>query len=226
VENVGPLALVGGEEWHDGCSFDRALLEVSGADEVVVLATAAAYEHPRRAEERAAAWFGDLGVESVALPVYARSDAEDAELCARVASARFVYLGDGSTLHLRSVVKDSPLWAALLTAWRSGAVVAGSSAGAMVLGDPMVDPRGGAFTLGLGLVHNLAVVPHWERWTADKSRRMLQLIPQGAVAAEIQERTALIRWSDGRWEAAGAGSVSLTLDRRTATLEELEEVVR
>ena len=31
----------------------------------------------------------------------------------------------------------------------------------MVLTDPMVDPRGGALTLGLGLVDNLTVVPHF-----------------------------------------------------------------
>jgi len=37
---------------------------------------------------------------------------------------------------------------ALLDTWRRGAVVAGSSAGAMVLTDPMVDPRGGALTVG------------------------------------------------------------------------------
>ena len=31
----------------------------------------------------------------------------------------------------------------------------------MVLTDPMVDPRGGALTLGLGMVDNLTVVPHF-----------------------------------------------------------------
>ena len=95
----------------------------------------------------------------------------------------------------------------------------------MVLGDPMVDPRGGAFTLGLGLVHDLAVVPHWERWTPEKARRTLQLIPPSVIAAEIQERTALVRWSDGFWEQLGAGSVNLTLDGRSATLDDLARTV-
>ena len=56
----------------------------------------------------------------------------------------------GSPMHLRSVLKGSAVLAALREAWRGGAVVAGSSAGAMVLTDPMVDPRGGALTVGLG----------------------------------------------------------------------------
>jgi len=39
----GVLALVGGNEWQDKCTFDRVLLEASGGNEVVVLPTADAY---------------------------------------------------------------------------------------------------------------------------------------------------------------------------------------
>ena len=92
----------------------------------------------------------------------------------RFAIARFIYLGGGSPLHLRSVLKDSPAWRALVEAWQDGAVVAGSSAGAMVLGDPMVDPRG-ALTLGLGLVGHLAVLPHYDTWSEEKAHRTVQL---------------------------------------------------
>ena len=46
-------------------------------------------------------------------------------------------------------------------------MLAGSSAGAMVLCDPMVDPRGGAFTLGLGLLADLAVIPAHDHWSED-----------------------------------------------------------
>ena len=62
---------------------------------------------------------------------------------------------------------------------QNGAVVAGSSAGAMVLGDPMVDPRGGAYTLGLGLVEQLAVVPHHDTWPLERAHRTMQLAPRG-----------------------------------------------
>ena len=44
----GTLALVGGGEFSEGCSFDAALLEASGASEVLVVPTGAAYEHPQR----------------------------------------------------------------------------------------------------------------------------------------------------------------------------------
>ncbi len=45
---VGPLAFVGGDEWTEGCDFDAELLAASGGTEVLVLPTAAAYEHPER----------------------------------------------------------------------------------------------------------------------------------------------------------------------------------
>ena len=44
----GILALVGGGEWTEGCSFDAELLAASGGTEVLVLPTAAAYEKPER----------------------------------------------------------------------------------------------------------------------------------------------------------------------------------
>ena len=56
---TGPLALVGGGEWQEGCDFDRTLLDVVGADEVLVLPTASAYEHPERLVEAAKTWFDD-----------------------------------------------------------------------------------------------------------------------------------------------------------------------
>src|SRR5262249_52093777 len=158
---AGTLALVGGGEWSDGCrAFDVALVEAAGADEVVVLPTAAAFEHAERAGERATSYFRSLGIDAKVLSVLHRAEAEDAHTAQVVRSARFVYLAEGSPLHLRSVLKDSELFEAIVASYRGGGVVAASGAGATVLCDPMVDPRGGAYTVGLGIVRNLAVFPY------------------------------------------------------------------
>src|SRR3546814_1509632 len=90
-------------------------------------------------------------------------------------------------MHLRSVLKDSPVWDAVLDAWQDGAVLAGSAAGAMVLGDPMVDPRGGAFTLGLGLIEQLAVIPQHDTWSEDKAKRTLRIAPKGRSEEHTSE---------------------------------------
>src|SRR5687768_5943498 len=156
---TGPLALVGGGEWSDGCTFDRGLIDAVGAEEVLVLPTGSAYEHPERLVKAAGEWFGGLGIVARGLMVLSRPHASEPANLDAVRDARFVYLAGASPMHLRSVLKDSPLWEALLEQWSRGAALAGSSAGAMVLCDAMVDQRGGAFTLGLGLIEGVAVVP-------------------------------------------------------------------
>jgi cyanophycinase len=212
---------VGGAEWREGCTFDRALLEASGAEEVLVLPTAAAYEHPERAVATAAKWFEQLGGRVRGLMVLGRADAEDEANAAAVRESRFVYLSGGSPMHLRSVLKDSPVWNAILRGWEDGATLAGSSAGAMVLCDPMVDPRGGAFMLGLGLVEQLALIPHHDSWSEDKARRTIQLAPAGLPVVGVDEQTALIRAPDGSWSVEGAGRVVVYVDGSEAGLEAL-----
>src|SRR4051794_34298780 len=100
----GVLALIGGAEWRDGCTFDADLLAASGGKEVLVLPTAAAYENPDRAVETATKWFDGLGGKVRGLMVLSRPDAEERSNAEAVAAARFIYLGGGSPLHLRSVL--------------------------------------------------------------------------------------------------------------------------
>jgi cyanophycinase len=218
----GPLALVGGAEWGDQCRFDAGLLAASGGNEVLVLPTAAAYEHPDRAVATARRHFEELGGSVRGLMVLGRTDAEDDANAAAVRQARFIYLGGGSPLHLRSVLKDSKLWQALEEAWHDGAVVAGSSAGAMALCDPMIDPRGGALTLGLGLVEQVAVLPHANTWSPEKAHRTFSLATGGLRIAAIDEQTALIRDPDGTWRAEGAGLVRVFVAGKPASLDVLQ----
>lgn len=219
--SCGYLALVGGAEWRERCSFDARLLEVGGATEVLVLPTAAAYEHPERAVAFAESYFAELGVKARGLMVLRRTDAEDAANADEVRGAQFLYLSGGSSMHLRSVLKDSKVWDAIVEAWRGGAVLAASSAGAQVLCDPMVDSRGGAFTLGLGLVPQMAVIPHNDTWSPEKARRTVHLAPPGLPVAAIDEQTALVRSPVGKWSVEGAGQVQVFVDGHEADLAAL-----
>jgi cyanophycinase len=218
---TGTLALVGGAEWRTGCDFDRDLLGASGGTEVLVVPTAAAYEHPDRSVTDAERWFAELGATVRDLKVLTRPDALDEANVDPIRDARFIYLSSGSPMHLRSVLKDSPVWDALVQAWQSGATVAGSSAGAMVLCDPLVDPRGGALTLGLGLIVQLAVIPHHDSWSEDKAKRTLHIAPSGLPIVGVDERTALIRAGDGTWSVAGVGQATVFLDGQVSDLGSL-----
>lgn len=217
----GAVALVGGGEWLPGCEvFDRPLVDAAGG-EVVVLPTAAAFERPDRAVATAARYFESLGGRVRPLEVLVRRDAMDSAFAEAIRGARFVYLGGGSPLHLRSVLKGSLVWEALQAAWQAGATVAGSSAGAMVLGDPMVDPRGGALTLGLGLVERLAVLPHADSPAAERLKRTLELAGPGVRVVAIPERSALVREPDGSWRGSGVGQVQVYLDGLEVGLDAL-----
>jgi cyanophycinase len=218
TEETGVLALVGGAEWQEGCrKFDAGLLEAAGTDEVLVLPTAAAYEHPQRAVDHASTYFEELGGRVRGLMVLGRTEADDEENARAVRQARFVYIGGGSPMHLRSVLKGSRLWEALLEGWREGAVLAASSAGAMVLCDPMVDPRGGAYTVGLGLLTNLSVFPHHNTAPAHLKERSMELRPAGATLVGVDEQTALVREPDATWRVTGAGGVTLYTDGEPET---------
>lgn len=208
--STGTLALVGGGEFRDECtSFDGELLAASGGTEVVVLPTAAAYEHAERVVERAAKHFAGLGATVRPLMVLHRTEAEDEANADVLRRARFVYLADGSPLHLRSVLKGSPLYDALRETYERGAVVAASGAGATLLCDPMVDPRGGAYTVGFGLVPNLAVFPYHGTAAGHLRERSIDLLPRTALLVGIDEHTALVRDGDGSWRVAGEGVVTV-----------------
>ena len=188
----GPLALVGGAECATA-ALRPELLERSGGPEVLVLPTAAAYEHPERAVEAASRWFAELGATVTPLRVLTRARRTRRRATpTAVDDAPFVYLAGGSPMHLRSVLKDTPLLDALVGSWGRGAVLAGSGAGVMVLCDPMVDPRGGAFTVGLELIRRWRSSPTTTPGE-DKAKRTLHIAPSGMAVVGIDEATALIR---------------------------------
>jgi cyanophycinase len=227
-DESGPLALVGGQEWSAGCDFDAELLGVTASNRVVVLPTAAAFEQPERQVLRAAEWFGALGAEVEGLMVLSRSDAQDAGAAAIVGAADFVYLSGGSALHLRSVLKGSAVLEAIGAAWARGAVVAAAGAAATVLTDPMVDPRGGALTVGLGLVSGFTVFPLADvdagtdgggrgvdaaggAGEGEKLHRAVVLAPGGMPVIGIPGRTAVI-CERRRWRSAGVGKPVVYVD--------------
>jgi cyanophycinase len=201
---TGILALQGGGPFAANDDLDRRLIAAAAADRVVVLPTADAYEHPERLIAAALRWAERLDVMVEALMVMRRSEAMDDSAVAVVRGARAVYLVGDQPLHLRSVLKATPLWEAICQIVADGGVVAatGGSAGAMC--DPMVDPRGGAFTLGLGLIDGLALVTEAETWSADRLHRTLKLANTPVV--ELPSGSALVHTAGG-WERVGKMTV-------------------
>ncbi len=216
----GPLALVGGSPFRPEVVVEDELAG-HGAEEVVVLPTGAAYEHPQRLVDAATERFGALGLSVRGLDVLRRPDAMDTDLAALVRAARFVYLCGSSPMHVRSVLKETPVWDAAVAAWHDGAVLAGSAAGAMVLCDPMVDPRGGAFTVGLGLLANITVVTGFDTWSEDAVHRTRFLSPPDLVIVGVATGSALVRDPDGGWRGVGPAEPEVFVGGQPGTLADI-----
>jgi cyanophycinase len=149
-------------------------------------------------------WGERLGVVVEALMVMRRGEAMDESAVAVVRGAKAVYLVGDQPLHLRSVLKATPLWDAICQIVADGGVIAATGGSAAAMCDPMVDPRGGAFTLGLGLIDGLALVTEAETWSADRLHRTLKLANTPIV--ELPSGSALVHSADG-WERVGAMTV-------------------
>lgn len=199
------IALVGGGPFTANDDLDRRLIEAAGATEVAVLPTADAFEHPDRLIGRAQEWGERLGVGVDARMVLRRADANHDGHAHALRNARMVYLAGDSPLHLRSVLKDTAVFEALRSVIAKGGVVAATGASAACLCDPMTDPRGGAFSLGLALIQGLAVLAEAETWSPERLHRTLQLA-HGFPVAVLPTGSALLR-SDAGWEIVGAAEV-------------------
>ena len=193
-----------GGPFVDNDELDRRLLGDGGVSRVAVLPTADAFEHPERMVAAAMAWGERMGVEVQALMVLQRADAQDGGMADVVRQAQALYIVGDQPLHLRSVLKDSPLWEAINELLANGGLVVANGGAAAALCDPMVDPRGGAFTLGLGLVQGAALMTETDHWSAERLSRTLDLADKTVV--ELPSGTALIRRGT-EWETVGDGVV-------------------
>ncbi len=200
------IALVGGNEFRPDCeAMDRWLLARIGANpRVIILPTAAARENPGLAAENGIRYFQRLGARAEAAMVVDPATARDGKWLGMIQNADLVYLTGGDPVHLVETLGNSAAWEAALEAWKSGRSLAGSSAGAMVLGGRMWAP-GQGWREGLGLLPRLAVIPHHARlasqWDAERMRASL---PEEITLAGIDEATALV---GPPWGAVGMGKV-------------------
>jgi len=173
-----------------------------------------------RAIRNAQAWFRRFGLDLVELAVYTKTTAHDAKLAESAAGAGFCYLPGGDPGLVASVLRDSPVGNAIVTAWRNGAALAGSSAGAMALcADTLVRQSFPSHTQrrarpGLDVVPDAAVLPHHDTFGARWYPSARAALPD-AVLIGIDERTCAL-WKSGTWRCMGAGGVTVYVPGKEA----------
>lgn len=217
---TGHLLLAGGSEFGGQMAApDHRSIELAGGLDtpIAIIPTAAAPDNNhRRAGENGRRWFTSLGATNVqVVPLLDRASAGDSNVVEAVAEAKLIYLLGGFPGYLCETLRDSRAWSAMLAAYAGGAVLAGSSAGAMVLCENLNYPRGQGATTGLGLVPDICVLPHHNTFGQGWADRLRGLLPNATLVG-IDEETAMI--SNGSvqdWRVYGAGDVTLYLPGHT-----------
>jgi cyanophycinase len=242
----GALALVGSGEYTAAMDeTDRWLLGSLGGPAspmVAVIPTASALEEgqPERWNALGVAHFAALGARVTPLLLLQRADAEVGATAEALRGADLFYFSGGNPEHLAESVEGTPAWAVIAARHRAGAVVAGCSAGAMMLGSHLLrvrqmrDGQPPRWRPGLGLAEGLAVVPHFDRIRLflrdDQFREVLVSRPEGVTVVGIDEDTALVRLPAGgdgprHWQVMGRQSVSVFDDEGRAHVYQTGETV-
>lgn len=211
---MGHLTLEGGAEFGGRMRDpDLRAIELAGGFDAPlrILPTAAAPDRNHvNAGNNGVRWFQGLGARDVvSLPLTDKASADDEEIARSLREARLIYLLGGFTHYLGQTLKGSRAWSAALEAYRNGTVIAGSSAGAMVMCQFYYDPGSGRVVEGLDLVPNSLVLPHHDTFGRSWAPRLTREIPNVTLIG-IDEQTGMI--DDGEthsWTVHGAGNVTI-----------------
>ena len=211
---MGFIVLEGGAEFGGRMdAVDRRAMSLAGGVNRpirIIPAAAAPDDNHRRAGQNGIEWFQQLGAADVsALDLIDRQSADDPNIAAELARARLIYLLGGFPHYLGQTLMGSRSWQAILDAHSQGAVIAGSSAGAMVLCDYYHDPGTAQLHQGLGLVRGACVLPHHETFGKDWAP-LIRKNSARILMVGIDEQTGLINDAGpGRWRVYGKGKVTL-----------------
>jgi cyanophycinase len=171
--------------------IDNARLQLSEGADVVVVPTAAAFNGLTAAAIVVADVVTTFEYRVEGLMIADRTAADEPYFVERLTSADLVVLCDGSALHARSVWRATPIGDALGRAKRLVAI--GSVAS--VLGEVMIDPRGGAPTLGLNLFQGVAFTTPTSEEQLTRTRSLLA--PE--VALVVLESRGVVNFNGSAW---------------------------
>lgn len=210
---MGYLLLAGGAEFDGQMSaVDARAIELAGGLDapICIIPTAAAPDNNhQRAGDHGIRWFRSLGVKNVfSVDVIDAASAKDSSLAASIRTSRLIYLPGGFPRHLGETLANSVCWQAVLEVYQQGGVIAGSSAGAMVLCEHYYDPHEKELLRGLNLIPNACVLPHHNNFGKTWAGPLTELLPDTTLIG-IDEYTGMLKDVDSRWQVHGAGTVTL-----------------
>jgi cyanophycinase len=216
----GTVIVIGGAEdkVRDRVILGRFAALAGGSDaRIAVLATASSFG--MEAGERYREVFTELGAAEVTpLNAVTRMQANDEHIAQIVRGSTGIFLTGGNQLRLSSMIGGTRLADAILTRFRDGAVVAGTSAGASAVSSHMIafgasgatpKHRMAQIAAGLGLLPGVIVDQHFQQ--RNRLGRLLSLIAQNPslLGLGVDEDTAGVVGPDQVMEVIGRGSITV-----------------
>lgn len=164
--------------------------------------------------------FNRLGAAATAVPAFDRSGCDDAANADIVQNANLVYFSGGKPDFLFNTLNGTRLWAAVRQVLDRGGVVAGCSAGAMIMGGHVPDfgsrfgmPSATRWQAAFGLIPNAIIAPHYNEFPEIMVNLVFGRRPAGSFLIGVDAHTALIGLN-GTWQVSGAGRVTVRHGRK------------
>ena len=214
----GALALVGSGEYliqMQEIESDLLLRGISRgkSNSYIQIPTGAGQESLDRIDfwkERGAAQAERIGAECKFLPILKREDAFNAQYIDAVTNAGLIYFSGGDPGYITDVFSGTPLWEKIKSEFYSGTSLAGCSAGAMAFGSKIVGIRKSHAQPGLGLIPEIEVIPHYDKflgWLPDRVTAAVLRKDANTALLGIDENTALVLTD--KWRKYGTGNVHI-----------------
>jgi cyanophycinase len=156
--------------------------------------------------------FQKLDAEVRALPIIDRASADDARWEPLIENADLVYFSGGDPGYLYQTMNGSRAWEVARRACDRGAIYAGCSAGAMILGKQMPNFRLAGTQSGFGLIPAKFIIPHFDAipriWKPVVFALQKQLKKDERLVG-VDENTALVGRLGGEWTVMGQRNVQV-----------------
>lgn len=236
---MGHLFIIGGGDRSEDLMQKYVdLVKKTGREKVVVFTMASSIPEevgPALVEE-----IKNLGVKDVSYFHLNREEALDPERARILDGAGGVFFSGGDQSKLTSVLLDTPVIERVLSLYREGAVVGGTSAGAAVMSEVMITgdekrqveaghewetiESGNVVTSrGFGFIREAIIDQHFI--TRRRHNRLISLMLEkpGLIGVGIDESTAILVRPDGYFEVLGENQVVIYDARRAHILPAKEK---
>jgi cyanophycinase len=230
----GTLFIAGGGDLSEELCAEFVRIAGGRGTARVAVVPMASEDAASSGEESAERW-RRLGAKAFVLNL-SRDEAADAKMVSALDDATGVWFGGGDQARLAAVLRDTPVLAKIVERYHGGAVIGGTSAGAAIMSAWMITgnqvrpetspeptyyddefPRIARDTIevapGFGLLPTAIVDQHFIR--RERANRLLTAVLERPelLGVGIDEGTAVIVSSDGRWTVTGE-SAAVVVDAR------------